>query len=384
METEDVSRAENLRIWLYRHFFTSLSGITTADWARLAAANRFRISPRYWPRAAFITLGAISNSLSRWWEEKKHGDQVRETKVKAPLFILGHWRSGTTHLHNLLSLDPRLAWPTTYEAFYPHTFLTTETSAVRRYSLFMPRHRIVDNLPAGFTTPMEDEFALAVLTGMSPYLGWSFPAREDFYDRYLTFEDVDLSEVVIWQQALRYFLQKLTLKHGRPLVLKSPAHTCRIRWILELFPDAKFVHISRHPYAVYPSMLRLLTAGIDGLYLQVPNHQQIHERLLTRYCRLYDTYFRERSLVPGQQWHELSLESLETDGIGELEKLYAALDLPPLAEVRPTFEKYFASLQSYQKNRFPELDPSIRRDIDREWRPSFEAFGYSTATPSAR
>ena len=47
-------------------------------------------------------------------------------RVEAPLFILGHYRSGTTHLHNLLALDPQFAAPTFFQALNPHTFLSTE------------------------------------------------------------------------------------------------------------------------------------------------------------------------------------------------------------------------------------------------------------------
>src|SRR5687768_18104609 len=40
-------------------------------------------------------------------------------------------------------------------------------------------------------------------------------------------------------------------------ILKSPPHTCRVPTLLRLFPDARFVHIVRDPYAVYPSTLHL-------------------------------------------------------------------------------------------------------------------------------
>ena len=43
-----------------------------------------------------------------------------------PLFILGHYRSGTTHLHNLLALEPQFSAPNFFQALNPHTFLSTE------------------------------------------------------------------------------------------------------------------------------------------------------------------------------------------------------------------------------------------------------------------
>jgi hypothetical protein len=45
---------------------------------------------------------------------------------------------------------------------------------------------------------------------------------------------------------------QVTLKHGghKPLLIKSPVHTARVRRMLKLFPKAKFVFIHRHPLQV--------------------------------------------------------------------------------------------------------------------------------------
>ena len=120
--------------------------------------------------------------------------------------------------------------------------------------------------------PQEDEFALNCLTQMSPLLGWTFPRRAAHYDRFLTFRDCAPAEIARWQTALHWFVQKLTYKHGRPLVLKSPCHTARIRLLLEVFPDAKFVHIHRNPYDVFHSSLHLLRTDGDSWWtLQRPD-----------------------------------------------------------------------------------------------------------------
>lgn len=36
-----------------------------------------------------------------------------------PVFILGHPRTGTTHLHNLMSRDPTFAYANTYQCGTP-------------------------------------------------------------------------------------------------------------------------------------------------------------------------------------------------------------------------------------------------------------------------
>ena len=88
------------------------------------------------------------------------------------------------------------------------------------------------------------------------------------YDRYLTFRGVPEREVDEWKQALVLFLKKLTWKYRKPLLLKSPPHTCRIKLLLGLFPEARFVHIHRDPFAVYQSMRHTLSRVLRITRLQ--------------------------------------------------------------------------------------------------------------------
>src|SRR5439155_10948162 len=106
----------------------------------------------------------------------------------------------------------------------------------------IPRRRPMDNVAIGMSEPHEDEFALNCLTQMSFFNSWAFPRRAAYYDRFLTLRDCSREEIARWQNALRWFVQKLTYKHSRLLILKSPPHTGRIRLILDVYPDEKFVH----------------------------------------------------------------------------------------------------------------------------------------------
>ena len=105
------------------------------------------------------------------------------------MFILGHYRSGTTHLHNLLALDPQFAAPTLFQVFNPHTFLTTERWVAPVVDRLVARRRYQDEMAQGAGTPSEDEFALCTMTGLSPYMGWCFPGDGADYDRYMTFRE---------------------------------------------------------------------------------------------------------------------------------------------------------------------------------------------------
>jgi hypothetical protein len=296
--------------------------------------------------------------------------------VPPPLFVLGVWRSGTTHLHNLLGQDDRFAYPSTYQALYPHTFLTTEKRNARLVEFFLPKKRPQDNVAMGVREPQEDEFALCSLTGRAWPLSWAFPRRAGHYGRYLTLREAEASEVAEWKAAMTWLVRKLSFKHGRPLVLKSPGHTCRIRLLLDLFPQAKFVHIRRNPYDVFRSTRHLVRTVAPWWALQRPDYRDLEERALRQYREVYDVFFEERGLIPKGRFHEVGFEELEADPVGQLRGVYEALGLPDFGHVEATLRGYLAAIAGYRKNTLPELSADWRSRVAREWRRCFDEWGY--------
>ncbi len=162
-----MSWREQVLLWTGPGLF---AGITYGDWLTLLRENRFAIDPSYWWRAAIITQGSLGNSMIRRREEAVYSQRIAATEVEPPLFVLGIWRSGTTHLQNLLAVDGRFATPNWYQVSYPHTFLTTEATSSRVGAIFVPRRRLQDNMSFGFGLPAEEEMALCVITSLSPML----------------------------------------------------------------------------------------------------------------------------------------------------------------------------------------------------------------------
>ena len=363
---------------LFTYTGSSLFGGTTlADWRQLLRDNRFDIDRRRWSNVLAITAGSAANSLCRRLEQRRYGERVARTTVPPPIFVLGHWRSGTTHLHNLLAQDRRFAFPNHYQVTYPHTFLTTEASHARLLGWLLPDTRIgLDNVKFGPEVPQEDEFAMVAAVFLSSYMSIVFPRRRELYDRYLTFRRASEQEIARWKDALMTFLRKLTLKYGKPLVLKSPPHTCRIRLLLEMFPDAKFVHIHRNPYAVFQSMQKLIPGVGRWWWLQRDGSLDLQQRILSQYREMYDAFFEERPLIPPDHFHEVCFEKLEADPVGQVREIYHALALPDFAEAEPALRAYVNSLADYKKNAFEDLCDALRRRIATEWRRCFDEWGY--------
>jgi hypothetical protein len=295
-----------------------------------------------------------------------------------PVFILGHWRSGTTYLHNLFVCDEaQFAFPSVYQATFPHTFLLTEIMFSRWVTRLVPKTRYIDNMAFHLGLPQEDEFAMCIATGYSSLLGMVFPQRVDHYDHYLTLCGVPPAEVAHWKATLVWFLKKLTYKHQKTIVLKSPPHTARIRLLLDLFPNARFIHICRDPYAVFQSTRHMYDTMVWHTYLQRPELARIDDNILQRYVTMYDAYFEEWELIPPSQRHELRFEELRRDPIGQMRQLYEVLGFDNFAAVQPGMQTYVDSLGTYRQNDYRRLEAHERERVAAAWQRNFDIWGYA-------
>jgi hypothetical protein len=353
-----------------------MSGVTFGDWVRLLGDNGFRISPAHWPKATWTTLLSLANTPLRWLEAAVYGRRIARQEVPPPLFVLGHWRSGTTLLHRLLAADSRFAFPTFSQVWHPHDFLLTGRLRSRIARLLLPATRTLDNVTLHPDAPEEEEFALCRMTSLSPFLARAFPARAEHYGRYLTFGGVPPREVERWKAAFLRLARKLTWKYRRPLLFKSPPHTARIRLLLGLFPGARFVHVHRDPYAVYQSTKRMLTLSSKVFAFQRPDPGGLHGRVLHDYAVMYEAFFAERGLVPAGCYCEVAFEDLEKDPVGQVRRVYGELGLPDFEEARPALGAYVASLAGYLKNDHPTLPAVVRADVARTWRRCFDEWKY--------
>ena len=115
-----------------------LSGIRLGDWLRLLREHGREMDLSRVPRICAITLQSLKNSTDGFIERRRFGAAVEKVVIQPPLFVLGHWRSGTTLLHELLCKDDRFAYPTSYQTSFPHIFLTSEAIDSRLMKPFMP------------------------------------------------------------------------------------------------------------------------------------------------------------------------------------------------------------------------------------------------------
>jgi hypothetical protein len=349
-----------------------LYGIRWNSWRRLLRENGYRIDARGLGYAALISAMAVQNEALSRRDQKLHLDQV---EVMPPIFILGHWRSGTTHLHRLLYQDPALAAPTAYDCAFPHSFVASPAWHKNWASRAAPHGRPQDRMIFNMGVPQEDELALSLLSLRSPYLGWAFPREEERYRKYLDFEQAEDNDRDMFEAALKLFAQKLSYKYGKRLVFKSPTHTARIPILLKLFPEARFIFLTRDPFRIFQSSMHLYRTWLDNIaFLQNPSVISPEKRVFELFEVMFDSFLKGRHLIPENRLSVVRFEDLEQNPQQELERIYDDLDLssPP----GYSWANYLQSIKQYRKNEYPELSAELRFQVLTRWRKYFHEWGY--------
>src|SRR5262249_41814302 len=162
-----------------------------------------------------------------------------------------------------------------------------------------------------------------------------FPNRPPQYQEYLDLTGLPAEAVESWKRVLRTFLQHLTYRNPKRLVLKSPPHMARIKVLLEVFPDARFVHILRRPPVVFPSTMNLWKSLYRTHGLQTPTFDGLEEQVFQTFARMYERLEADRKLVAPERFYELRYEELVRDSMGEMQKIYEHLELGEFEEMRP-------------------------------------------------
>ncbi|MCL2624586.1 MAG: sulfotransferase [Planctomycetaceae bacterium] len=351
-------------------------GMTMGAWYKQAAKGKFRLAPTGIGMFGIISGLSVLNSGFATLQSLCYGRKIREVEIKhPPIFIIGHWRSGTTLLHESMIQDKQFAFADTYSCFAPRHFLFSRRWMEPWVSLLMPKKRPMDNMAAGLDRPQEDEFALCAMGMPSPYVNIIYPNNPPIDPEFLTLKDVSPEQRRAWLDGLEYFLRCLTVAENKRVVLKSPPHTARIAAILERFPDAKFVHIHRNPHALYASTFNLWMQLSVVHGLQRPTGKTLETRVLEMFEDMYSAFAEDVKLLQPNQFAEVAFKELTSDPVATLENIYEQLQLPGFEQAKPAMTEFAASQKSYQKNKF-QTDPAVEAIVAERWAWYIDRYGY--------
>ncbi len=363
-----------------------ITGIELPEWLNVLQDNDLKVDASYAHRAAWISALSVPSTALGRIEDARFGRQLASMEIDpTPIFLLGHWRSGTTHLHNLLGRVPAHTYPTVYQVVMPGNFLTTGKVVPDLTGRFMDDTRTYDNVKQGWNEAAEDEIALAKMTGLSPYLSFMFPDHAARYEKYLDFQEATTAERDKWKDAFRYLVKKIMLATGgKRVVVKSCTHTARIRLLLEMFPDARFLFIHRNPYEVYLSTLHMRSHTDWENFFHLPydnwEEERARQTLITGQ-RIFERYVEDRHLIPEENLYEIAYADLVGQEMEVMADIYDRLRLPGWGTARPVLQGYVDGLAGYQRNKLKKISRKEKRQVYEHWRVAFDAFGYDADYP---
>ncbi len=333
-------------------------------------------------RAALMAAASVAGAPLALAESLTVRRKLRDTTVQPPIFIVGHWRSGTTHLHNLLCQDPTFGYLTMFQAMAPDCSLVGGSWLRQVLSRVMPAHRPMDEMDWPLDAPQEEELALGKVLPWSFYNQFLFPRRaRELFDKYVLFRGAGPDDIENWKRQYLRILKVASLHAGgRRLVLKNPVNTARISLLFDMFPTARFIHIHRDPYEVFSSTRNLHRKVLAFSALQRVSHAEIDETVLHLYQAMMRRYFEERGRIPGRQLIEVPYGELARRPLDVMEKIYARLGCDGFDQARPRVEAYLHGLRGYQKNQFPALTREEAARIDARWNFAFATLGYDMRT----
>ncbi len=353
-----------------------LVGHKTTTLARLFWQNRHSIDV---PSKAAAILGVsavLAPARGVEWALSHRAISHHEMS-ESPMFVVGHARSGTNYLFRLLAQDPRFGFVRWRQSIFPHMCGPLRPVADFLLTGLGPSERPMDAMSFTPDQPEEEESAAGSLSGYMANLFAYFPRDARYhFNRWSLMNGLSPAELAQWQDALRQTLTKASwIAGGKRLVSTNPGNTARLAQLHEMWPDAPFLHIVRHPYGVYLSAWSALQTGLPLLQLGHAAEEETRELFFDFYRDVLQHHIKQRAALPPGLYAEVRYEDLVADPMAEVRRIYETLDLGGWADLEPRLREHLESIKDYKPNRF-SLDRALAARIAEEWSFAFEEWGY--------
>jgi len=333
-----------------------------------------------------IAAGGWIGTPLQIYEWLRNGRLIEAAELtEDPVFIIGHWRSGTTFLHNLMSCDPQFGCLRMFEALAPDFSLATASWLPKVFERLVPSKRPMDNMEWPMDAPQEEEIPLAKVTPYSWYLQFLFPQQAvATFEKYVLMNGAKQRARNEFKSKYLQLLKIASLQDGgRRLLLKNPVNTARIPLLLELFPNARFVFIHRSPYEVFPSTMNLHRRILELTALQNYSDEDIERNVIEIYHRAIERYRLDAEMVPAGQLIEIGYDQLTADPLATLASVYDALGLDGFESAEGPVREHLDAVADYERNDFDRLSDRMIELIEREWDVGFRSWGYPKVTEIA-
>ncbi len=300
-------------------------------------------------------VGMLANRLRLEDLIRRH-PEIEHLPVARPIVIVGLPRTGTTHLHNLLSADPQLRSLPYWESLEPvppqipppdpDPRLARAAAATGLTDVAMPHFKAMHEMTPEHVHEEIQLLALAMSTMLLETM-WKVPTYRAWY------RETDQTPAYRY---LRRVLQALQwLRGGDRWVLKSPQHAEQFRALMAVFPDATVVNTHRDPVTVTAS-LATMTAYSARLHADRPDPAAIGAYWAERIEDLLLANVRDRELLPADRSMDLRFDDFMADDTGSVERIYALAGQPLPDASRAAMQAY---QDSHPRGRFGKVRYSL-------------------------
>ena len=293
--------------------------------------------------------------------------EIAQHQIRAPLFVVGLPRTGTTFLHTLLSADPANRAPLTWEVMEPSPPTNAEKQRrIRRASQnlaclewmapnFRKLHPLGAQLPQECVSLMSPSFLsdqFDTMYNVPGYRGWFL--QQDLRPAY---------------EFHRRFLQHLQQReNGRRWVLKAPTHMFALPTLLATYPDALFLQTHRAPLKAIASVSSLITI-LRRVFSDAVDPVEIGAEAIRYWSTTLTKFIGERDSLAPERIFDLSYVELRRDPIGAVRRIYKHFGwvLSPRAEnrMREVLAKQPCDLQGF--HRYEAAQFGLRPEHEQEF-----------------
>ena len=299
----------------------------------------------------------------------------KNKKINDPIFIIGHWRSGTTLLHNVLCKNEDFGFFNTYNSlFINNIYSSLLFKTLMKYT--MPKERPSDKIKLDVDLPQEDEFAVSNFTDISHYNFFFFPNNyKKFYSQAIRFETNKESS---WLKSYSEIIRRIFLYTNKSnIIIKNPSNTARIKSLLKLYPNAKFIHIYRNPVFVYLSTYKFFSELFPSVNLQNIDKKVLFDLIIYNYREMYKDYYDQKKLIPEKNLIEFKFEDFKEDSMKYLKHIHKKFNIKSNDRVISEYDKYLKDQKKHKMNSY-----TIEKDkldiLLKEFKLSFNSMKYRT------
>jgi hypothetical protein len=291
---------------------------------------------------------------------RRHPEAL-DQEVRAPIVIAGLPRTGTTHLHNLISADPALRYlpywesiepvPAAGEPLFGDGSLAPRTArcdaAIGMAELWTPELKRMHEMS---TWHAHEEIHLLSIDCSSMFFDTLAPIPT--WREYYRSEDQTPH-----YRYMRTVLQVLQfLRGGDRWVLKSPQHLEQFGPLVDVFDDAVVVVTHRDPGDVVVSMATMV-AYAARVHVADPDPVAIGRHWTGILTQMLDSAVRDRHLLPDDRSVDVRFDDFMADDLGTVADIYRLAGQPLDARARAAHAEYLAG---HRRNRHGKVvyDPA--------------------------